>query len=393
MTKRLAFVVTEDWAFWRHRLPMARAARDAGFEVHVITNVGQRAQAIVNEGFILHSVDMKRGSLAPLDMLQAIRAIRSALVEINPVLIHNVAIQPVVMGTLAAWKFESIAVVNSINGLGSAFMATSARGTVLRGLLRRTLHMLHRGRKTRIIVQNPEDLAALRAFGIEASQIVLVPGSGVECDVLTPIPEPNTASVNIAFVGRLLKDKGLRCLVRAHRLLRERGQTIELIIAGEPDPENPSSITMAEYAAWAHEPGITCLGHVEDIADVWRKAHIAVLPSRGEGLPKCLLEAAACGRPMIATNVPGCREIVIDGETGILVGVNDDVALADAIAELAHDADKRVRFGQAARALTVARFSAADIGRQTVTVYRELLDVLSRNARETSNASVEGKVT
>ncbi len=382
MTKRLAFVVTEDWAFCRHRLPMARAARDAGFEVHVITNVDQRAAAIAAEGFVLHHVDMKRGSLAPHHMLNAIRDIRAALARIDPVLIHNVAIQPVVMGTLAAWKSNNIAVVNSINGLGSAFMVKSLRGSILRGFLRRTLRVLHYGRKSRIIVQNPEDLAALGEFGIAAGQLVLVPGSGVECDSLQPLAEPPPAPIYIAFVGRLLNDKGLRCLVRAHRLLRARSCDTELLIAGEPDLENPSSITMAEYHAWAHEPGITCLGHVEDIADVWRRAHIAVLPSRGEGLPKSLLEAAACGRPMIATDVPGCREIVIDGQTGILVSVDDDVALAGAIEGLARDAEKRVRFGKAARALTVERFSANDIGAQTVAVYRGLLGTMPGQASE-----------
>ena len=382
MSNRLAFVVTEDWAFWRHRLPMARAARDAGFEVHVITNVDKRAGAIAAEGFVLHHVDMRRGSLAPLDMLNAIQGIRAALVEIGPVLIHNVAIQPVVMGTLAAWKINDIAVVNSINGLGSAFMAKSARGTVFRGFLRRTLRALHRGRKSRIIVQNPDDLEALREFGIADGQLVLVPGSGVDCDVLIPMREPPAAPVRIAFVGRLLKDKGLRCLVRAHRILRARSCDIELLIAGEPDPENPSSITMAEYQAWAHEPGISCLGHVEDITDVWRQAHIAVLPSRGEGLPKSLLEAAACGRPLIATDVPGCREIVIQDHTGFLVPVDDDVALAAAIVELASDGVKRVRFGIAARALAVARFSADDIGCQTVAVYRELLGTVNGKVRQ-----------
>ena len=123
------------------------------------------------------------------------------------------------------------------------------------------------------------------------------------------MPEPPGAPT-IAFVGRLLADKGIRTLIEAHRLLRERGSNVELLIAGTPDPANPASVSAQEAAGWSREPGITWLGHVEDISALWARAHIAVLPSRREGLPKSLLEAAACGRPMIATDVPGCREIV-----------------------------------------------------------------------------------
>lgn len=162
--------------------------------------------------------------------------------------------------------------------------------------------------------------------------------------------------------------------MRAHELLISRGEKIELVLAGEPDLENPTSISTAEFESWSRLPGVRCLGHVEDIADVWRQAHIAVLPSRGEGLPKSLLEAAACGRPLIGTDVPGCREIVIDGQTGIMVQPSDEIGLANAICELAHDKAKRLRMGVAARTLTLARFTSHDIGLQTVAVYRELLD-------------------
>src|SRR5262249_39920123 len=154
-------------------------------------------------------------------------------------------------------------------------------------------------------------------------------------------------------------------LVAAFRLLRERGTAINLLIAGDMDPANPSSVKASELGEWVKSPGITWAGYVKDISAVWTKSHIAALPSRREGLPKALLEAAACGRPMIATDVPGCREVVVEDETGILVPLDDRSALAAAIEKLAASASLRARYGAGARALAVEKFSATAIGRQT----------------------------
>lgn len=373
MAVRLVFVVTEDWAFWRHRRPMAHAARDAGFEVHLITRPGSKAAAIEAEGIKVHAADMKRGSLAPRDIIGPVLAIRSALAQIKPDIIHNVALKPVVIGTLAAAGM-GVPIVNSINGLGSAFLAATVREQMVRTALRGALRLLHLGGATRVVVQNSDDRAVIEGIGIAAEKVVLIAGSGVDCDVLAPLPVPAPGVVRIAYAGRMLKDKGLRSLIRSMRLLRQRGSRIELLLAGEPDPENPSSIGMAEFASWSREPGVTCLGHVEDISDVWRRAHVAVLTSRGgEGLPKCLLEAAACGRPMIATGVAGSRDICIDGETGLIVRVGDDGALATAMAALASDEARRISMGTAARDLVEAKYSARIIGPQMVEVYRRLL--------------------
>jgi glycosyltransferase involved in cell wall biosynthesis len=175
-------------------------------------------------------------------------------------------------------------------------------------------------------------------------------------------------------MGRLLDDKGLRTLVAAHEILNRRGRSIELIIAGEADPANPASIPDKEIQAWTRRPGIKMLGQVSDIRDVWTRAHIAVLPSRREGLPKSLLEAAACGRPIVATDVPGCREIALHNENALLVPVDDPPALADAIDRLAQNAELRSRLGASGRRLVEAEFSAARIGQETVALYTRLLN-------------------
>ncbi len=368
MRRRLVYLVTEDWAFYRHRLPMARAARDAGYEVHVITRIVERRPEIEREGFRAHHVEWRRSRISLGATLQSVREIRSLLVDIKSNVLHNVALKPAVVGSLAAAGLPHLGVVNSINGLGSAFLGTSTKGRLVKAGLQVLLPRLLNGERRRTIVQNPEDLAAIRSLGIATDNIVMIAGSGVDTDTLQPLPDP-PLPLRAAFVGRMLEDKGVRPLVEAHRILRREGLDIELLLAGEPDPENPTSITEAELKAWSAEPGITWAGHVENIADVWARSHIAVLPSRREGLPKSLLEAAAFQRAMVATNAPGCREIVIDGSTGLLVPIDDAVSLAQAMGSLARDKALRLKLAHNARRLVEAKMSARDIGRQTVSVY------------------------
>lgn len=369
---RLAYLVTEDWAFMQHRLPMARAAKSAGFDVHVLTRLRSHRAEIENEGFTTHALNWTRGAASPMPNASAVKDIRRLLRQLEPDIVHNVALKPAALGSLAAVGLNGIAVVNSINGLGSAYLSKSVQGAVLRQALKASLAMLLNRRRTKTIVQNPDDRAVLEAIGVNPAQIVLIPGSGVDTQSLQPMPEP-PPPVTFAYVGRMLEDKGVRTLVEAFRSLRARDGSVELLLAGVSDPENPSTISEAELETWNRESGIRWLGHVGEIAGVWARSHVAVLPSRREGLPKSLLEAAACGRPLVATDAPGCREICLDGVTGLQVPVDDAEALATAMARLAADADGRRRMGEAARRLAEQRFSAPDIGRQTLSVYGDLL--------------------
>ena len=368
---RLLYVVTEDWFFLSHRLPMARAARAAGFEVHVAANVGDGAAAIAREGFVLHPVRFARGKLSPFATLATIRTLRRLHRDLAPDLVHHVALQATIFGSLAALGCR-IARVNAITGLGYSFISDSVKARVVRTVIGTLLRLLVDRPRSVALVQNPDDRELLLRLGIAAERIVLIPGSGVDVDRLKPMAEP-TGAITIGFVGRLLDDKGIRVLVAAHRQLRAKGTPVELLIAGTPDPANPASVSQAEAEAWGREPGITWLGHVDDIATVWARAHIAVLPSRREGLPKSLLEAAACGRPMIATDVPGCREVAIANQTGLLVPPDDPSALAVAIETLADDVGLRDRFGRAARALAEERFAEGAIGRAVTDLYLRLV--------------------
>jgi glycosyltransferase involved in cell wall biosynthesis len=368
---RLLYVVAEDWAFLSHRLPMARAARKAGFDVHVATRVNEGAAAIAAEGFILHPIPFARGSLSPFAALATIAALRRVHRAVRPDIAHHVALPACLFGMIAAIG-RRVACVNAFIGLGYAFTSDSAKAHALRSIISAAVRLLVDRDGSIALVQNRDDMATLMSLGIPESRIALIPGSGVDIERFVPLPEPQGQPI-FGFVGRLLDDKGIRTLLAAHRLLRARGLDSRLSIAGTPDPANPASVTAAEAESWNKEPGISWLGHVSDIAGLWARAHIAVLPSRREGLPLSLMEAAACGRAMIASDVPGCREIVIREQTGLLFPVDDPVAMADAMERLAKAPELRARYAIAARKLVVEKFAADIIGAQTVGLYRRVV--------------------
>jgi glycosyltransferase involved in cell wall biosynthesis len=369
---RVIYLVTEDWYFVSHRLPMARAARDAGFEVHVATRVDRHAAAIQAEGFLLHPVSWRRGSFDPRDLLRVIREVRALYRRLKPDLAHHVALPATVVGSLAA-RGLPVRCMNAMTGLGTIFISNTVKVRAVRAALRPALRWLLSNPGGKVLVQNLDDQALVQELGVEPRRIALIAGSGVDTEVLLPAPEPN-GPVQVAFVGRLVEAKGIRTLVEAHARLCAQGHDIKLVIAGVPDTANPSSIPAHEIAAWSRQHNISYLGFVEDIAGLWASVHVAALPSHREGLPLSLLEAAACGRPLIATDVPGCRAIARTGLNALLVPVDDVEALAAAIKRLALDPQLRRRFGAASRKLAEQEFSSERIGRELVNLYRQMLD-------------------
>ncbi len=367
----LLYLVTEDWYFLSHRLPMALAAQRAGYDVHVAAHLNGAGAEIERHGFKLHSLAWRRGSMNPFDLVTVVREVRALYRKLEPALVHHVALQPSVIGSLAALGLPMMR-LNALAGLGFGFTSHSVKAAVIRPVLTMLLRWLLNNPRSVVLVQNPDDRTAIEARGIEKQRIFLIPGSGVDIAKLRPQPEPEEP-VTVAFVGRLLDDKGVRPLIAAHDLLMSQGTQIRLLIAGDRDPANPASIALADIEQWKQKAGIEMLGHVGDVGAVWQRAHIAVLPSRREGLPKSLLEAAACGRPIVATDVPGCREIARGGVNAILVPPDDPAALAEAMARLANDADLRRRYGEAGRRMVEAEFSSEMIGLQTVALYDQLL--------------------
>ena len=369
---RLLFLVTDDRYFVSHRLPMARAAREAGFEVHVATrDLGYRAP-ILAEGFIFHELGWSKLRRKPHQIIRDIIEIRNLYKDLRPDVVHHVALVPIIFGQLAATGF-SLPSVNTVAGLGSGFIGLDPIGRLLRFGLSIALRLLLNRPSTLTVVQNPDDRAAVEAIGVAPEKIRLVAGSGVDTQKLNPLPEPQ-GPITVGVAARMLDDKGIRPLVAAQQSLQANGQDVRLILAGDPDLSNRTAIKPEELAQFASLPGISWLGHIEEIEKLWAQCHIAALPSRREGLPKALLEAAALGRPLIATNVPGCRDVAIDGKTGLLVPVDDSASLANAISRLANDAALRHQLGAAARAFVETRFSATAIGAQSLSLYTSLTE-------------------
>jgi glycosyltransferase involved in cell wall biosynthesis len=371
---KLMFLVTEDWYFWAHRLPQARAARDAGFRVSVATRVDRHGDRIEGEGFALHALGWRRGSTNPLGAAAAVREIAGLYRRERPDIVHHVSQKPIILGSVAARLAGVRRVVNAFTGLGFLFAADTAMTRLIRAVALPVLRAVTDGPRVRFLVENPDDAHTLDRLGVgSGGRIALIRGSGVDLDHYQALPEPD-GPVTIACATRMLRIKGVEDVVAAFRLLRARGVTARLLLAGASDPENPAAITESGLRAWASEPGVEWLGHVADIREVWARAHVAVLASRGgEGIPMSLMEAAACGRPMVATDVPGCREIVRTDETGLLVPPGDVPALAAALARMVADGGFRRRCGLAARDRVADGLDARSVGRKTVAVYAELL--------------------
>ena len=377
---RLIFLVTEDWYFCSHRLPMARAARDAGFDVAVATRVTAHGEAIRAAGFALHPLCWKRRAIGPLASLAAIAEIRRLYRRERPLVVHHVSLKPALLGGIAARLAGVPAVVAMVTGMGYLGGSDRPAARLLGRIARAIMPWALFGRRGRVIVQNEADRRALAALCPDkAARIVLIPGSGVDLAQFAPVPEPAAPPVIVAYAGRMIGIKGVATLVAAQQRARARGIDLDLALAGDTDDENPSAIDRNTLARWSELPGVRWLGRRDDIRAVWRDAHIAALASfGGEGVPKSLLEAAAIGRPIVATDIPGVRTVAQAGVNAILAATGVEAALADALVTLARDAALRRRLGAAGRRLVEQGLSDTAIAEATRALYRELLAELER---------------
>ncbi|MDX1736860.1 MAG: glycosyltransferase family 4 protein, partial [Alphaproteobacteria bacterium] len=303
--------------------------------------------------------------------------IRSLYKSIKPDLVHHVAMKPVLYGSLAALTSHKPAVVNAMIGLGYLFIAQSLKAKILRPIVKQLLRMLNNRKGTRLLLQNRDDQKTFtHQVGVSPEQTRIIRGSGVDVEKFSPTPEPAVSDsdpIKAKCLARMLKDKGLLELIDAARILKARKVNMEIQLVGPVD-DNPASLSQEQLDKWQDEGIVKVLGPRKDIAELNRLSHIAVLPSYREGLPKSLLEAAACGRPLVATNVPGCREICVDGQSGILVPVKTSEPLADALQKLAENAELRQELGKNARKLVENQFSERMVKTAIVELYAALLN-------------------
>lgn len=373
--QRLLFVVTEDWYFVLHWLPLALGAARAGYAVALATRVGRHGELIRSHGIELHALRrLRRSSLNPLREVAAIGELAALIREWRPTLVHLVALKPVVYGSVACRLGGAMARVNALAGLGFVFLADVWRARVLRPFVSAALRWSLRGERSLTTVQNPDDREALRQLRlVDDAHVRLIRGAGVDLDRFVPCV-PAAGPPIVLLMSRMLWDKGVGEFVEAARLLKLRGIVARFVLVGAPDMENPAAIRADQLSRWQGEGSIEWWGHRDDPQAVLAQSSIVVLPSYREGLPTVLVEASACERPLVAADVPGCREVVRHGETGLLVPPRQAAPLAEAIATLLADPARRARMGRAARSRAEQEFSRAVVLERTLAVYRELLD-------------------
>lgn len=365
--KKILYLVTEDWYFMSHRVSLARAARDAGYDVVVGTSIGEFGAILQDEGFEVLPVKFSRSMRRPWRDLSALLTIISYLRREKIELVHLVSLKPMLLGGAAANRLAGC-VIGSFTGLGYLF--TQQRSSWLRAVVIFLLRRIFRGAHAWAVVQNVDDQHELRTLGIGTqARNVLIAGSGVDTDVFQPPAARTGARVKVVLPARLLRDKGVVEFVAAARILAERQLPVECVLVGAIDPDNPAAIKLETLNAWQAEGHVRWDGYCRDMVAVYHSADLVCLPSYREGLPKALLEAAACGCALVATDVPGCRDICVHGETGLLVPPADATALASAIEQLVADSELRKRFGGKARELVCQQFAAEHIEAETLALY------------------------
>ncbi|HBA67630.1 MAG TPA: glycosyltransferase family 1 protein [Methylococcaceae bacterium] len=370
---KIIYLINEDYYFLSHRLAIAKAALKSGYEVIVLTNVNKHGDKIIEEGFRLIPISIKRGGINPLRELKTIIDIFKVYRIEKPDLVHQVALKQVLYGGIAAFFCKDIKIVNLVAGLGSLFISSHFKDRVIKIIVKSVLTLLLKRPGVFTIVQNPDDKAMLvDSLQIAEESLFLIRGSGVNVERFY-FSEEVASPVVVALVSRMLWDKGIAEFIDAVKQLKAKQIEFSAVLVGDSDNENSKTVTRTELQKWHDDGLITWLGYQEDIAQVWRSAHIAVLPSYREGLPKALLEAGACGRAIVTTDTPGCREVVQDGVNGFLVPVRDANALALALEKLINNSELRKAMGRKSREIVTAEFSDEKVVAQTFDVYRKLL--------------------
>ncbi len=370
---KLMMVVNVDWFFVSHRLPVALAAQEVGHEVHVVTALTEAKEYLEKYGFVVHPVSIDRSSAGLLGLIKLLLDFVRIFHTVRPDVVHLVTIKPVLLGGLAARLTRIHGIVYAISGLGHVFVADSLLGRIRRALVGGWYRFILGAQNMRIIFQNPDDRRAIESVtSLSTDKVVMIPGSGVDLSEYDYCPMPE-GEITVVMAARLLRTKGVEEFVQAARLVKKQHPTVRFLLVGAPDSANPASISNSDIAAWKEEGVVEPLGHRSDISKLMQGAHIVALPSYyGEGLPKVLIEAAACGRAVVTTNMPGCRDAIEDGVTGLLVPARDSTALATALLELIENRQRCVDMGKAGRKRAKHVFDIKAVVKTHLDIYETL---------------------
>ena len=372
---KVVFFANTEWYLYNFRLGYAKFLRDCGYEVVMVSPAGPYGARLIAEGFRWFGLDMDRRSIHPLRELKVLRQLSALYVAERPDIVHHFTIKCVVYGSLIAWRHGIRNRVNALAGMGYVFTSTERRARLLRPVVQRMIKWVVGGRHARLIIQNADDYSAVRQARLALPErIRLIRSSGVDVAVFRPQQSRQPRRLTrVLFAARLLRDKGICEYIAAARMLKADKVAVDLLVAGTPDAGNPTSVAPEQIRRWQDEGLITYLGHVSDMSALLREIDVAVLPSYREGAPRSLVEAAAVGLPIVATDVPGCREVVEPGVNGMLVPVREVEPLAAAIRFLHEHPEERLRMGAAGRSKALREFDQRIVFEQTHAVYLELL--------------------
>lgn len=373
MSKRLLFIVNTPEAFMSHRLPIAEQAKQEGYEVHIATG-GQKFQSFLEKGFHHHLLPLSRSGKNPLKELKAVVAIFRLMQQLKPQIVHLVTIKPVLYGGICARLTRIKGTVMAIPGVGYTYTKKNLKAYILRLMTTKLYRFVFNSPNIKVIFQNPDDRAMMiEKMFLDPTKTILLRGSGISLNQYIPIEEEQRDTPIIVMASRLLKDKGVFEFIESAKQLQSKGIKATFWLVGSLDPGNPETLSPKEFSAIQTENIVECLGFQSNIADIFAKANIVVLPSYREGLPKVLQEAQAAGRAVITTDVPGCRDAIIPNETGLLVPVKNADALAGAIEFLIKNPEKRKQFALAGRALAESAFDITKIAEAHLSIYNELM--------------------
>jgi len=371
---KILFLVNVDWAFIINRLPIAIAAKEKGYEVHIACHFTGKEKFLESFGFVMHSVSFNRNASNPFKELLTLAKIYMLLREIKPDLIHSITIKPVLYGGLVCRLLPKCAFIAAISGLGIVYSSDVPRNVFLRKMTNIIYRIILKGDAFKVIFQNSSDRKILQDLaGLKDINISQIRGSGADLKIFKLTDEPDGIPV-VSMACRLIKEKGIFEFFEAAKFIKSEGFSVKFQVIGSPDPGNSNSITEDEIDMLKKDNVVKFLGHRDDVAEIFSRSTIVAFPSYyGEGLPKVIIEAAACGRPVVTTSNPGCAEAVVEGLTGLIVPPQDSRALAEAILTLLRDKKLRLEMGKNARLFAEKEFDVNSVVSKHLSIYSELL--------------------
>jgi glycosyltransferase involved in cell wall biosynthesis len=371
---KILFVVPDDWYFWSHRRPIASAALQNGYNVFVAARVDAFGEKIIEAGFRLIPLCLDRSSYSLFHELRTISELRNIYRREKPDIVHHIALKPILYGSMAALGNSRMQVINAFAGLGYLVSSQSFKAQALKRVLWKMFRFLLNRPNSFLLLQNREDRDLLVAeIGVPQERTTIIRGSGVDVNEFQAKAESPGIPI-VLLSSRMLWIKGVSDFVEAAKLLREKGMNARFVLAGDTDPGSPGAIPREKLQEWQNAGPVEWWGHQQSMSRMLQESAVVCLPSHGgEGVPKALIEAAASERAIVATDVPGCRDIVRHGTNGLLVPPKNPAALADAIALLLNDAPLRAAMGRRGREIAVNEFSEEQVIQQTLALYDQLL--------------------